>query len=91
MSLEKPSNKHIIFVQTLNLIGCHGNRKAKIENNIFKNIFNSSDTKRGIKLNVGRNVHNISLYNNGTFIAVAYVLPLLWQLLSFHWFLIGNV
>ena len=33
-----------------------------------------------IKLKLCRNVHNISLYKNNDFIAVAHVLPLLWQL-----------
>ena len=40
----------------------------------------SSEAIRGIKLKLCRNVHNISLYKNGVFIAVAYVLSFLWQL-----------
>ena len=39
----------------------------------------SSEARRGIKLNLCRNVHNISLYKNGFFIAVVHVLSLLWQ------------
>ena len=33
---EWSSTKHILFVQTLNLIGCHDNHKAEFAKNIKK-------------------------------------------------------
>ena len=62
----------------LNLIGCHGNRKDKFAKKYSK--INSSEAIMGVKLKLCRNVHNISLYKNCIFIAIAHVLSLLWQL-----------
>ena len=62
------SSKNMILVQTLNLTGCHGNRKDKIAKKIFKKV-NFSEAVWGIKLNLERN--NISLNKNVVFIDVA--------------------
>ena len=64
------------FVQTINLIGCHGNQKAKFEGEKII----SSEAIRGMKLKLFINVLNINLYKKCVFIAVAHVLSLLWQL-----------
>ena len=78
-SLSSPLPNISFLSYLLNLIGCHGNRKAKLEKKYSKII--SSEAIRGIKLKLCRNVHNISLYKIGVFfIAVAHVLFLLWQL-----------
>ena len=45
-----------------NLIDCHGNQKSKFEKKYSKII--SSEVKRGIKLKLCINVHNINFYNN---------------------------
>ena len=47
-----------ILSKPLNLIGCHGNQKAKFVKKYKKNI---SEAIRGMKLKLCRNVHNISL------------------------------
>ena len=52
-----------ILTKPLNLIVCHGNRKAKFANKFSKLI--SSDAIRGMKPKLCRNVHNISLYKSG--------------------------
>ena len=78
-----------ILSKPLNLIGCHGNRKAKFAKT-YSNII-SSEAIRGMKLKLCRNVHNISLYKNCIFIAIVHVLSLLWQLKSFHWLTMGKV
>ena len=36
MFLQKSSTTYINFVQLLNLIGCHGNKSAKLRKNILK-------------------------------------------------------
>ena len=38
MFLEKSFTNHMNFVQSLILIGCHGNRKAKFFKKILKNL-----------------------------------------------------
>ena len=71
--LEQTSTKYIIFVL--------GYRKAKFAKKYSKVII--SEAIRGMKLKLGSTVHNISLYQNCVFIAIAHVLPLLWQLIFF--------
>ena len=61
----------------MNLISCHGNRKAKFMNKFSKIIF--SEAIRGMKLKLCRNVHNISLYK-AFLVDVGLILSLLWQL-----------
>ena len=75
-SLSSPLLK--ILSKTLNLIGCHGNRKAKFAKKYSKII--SSEAIRGMKLKLCRNDHNVSLYKIYFFIAVAHLLLSLWQL-----------
>ena len=66
MFLEWSSTIHnLILSKSLNLIGCHGNRKAKFLKNYSK-IF-SSEAIRGMKLKLSIHVHDISLYINYVF------------------------
>ena len=51
----------------------------------------SSEAIRGMKLKLCRNVHNINLYKNMFFIAVAQVLSSLWQLKIFQRLIMGKV
>ena len=83
-SLSSPLPNISFLSKPLNLIGCHGNRKAKFEKQYSEII--SSEAIRGIKLKLCRNVQNISPYNNDVSIAVAHVhvLSLLWQLLNYN-------
>ena len=67
-----------IFSKPLNLIGCQGNQNAKFAKQYSKII--SSEAITGMMLKLCRNVRNISLYKIMFFIAVARVLPSLWQL-----------
>ena len=50
-----------------------------------------SEVIRGMKLKLCINVCVIMLYINCVFIAVVHVVSLLWQLLSFHRFIMGKV
>ena len=59
-----------------NLIGCHGNQKAKFEKIIFSK-FISSEAIRGIKLKHCRNVNSIASTKMCFFIPIAHAL---WQL-----------
>ena len=61
--------------------------KGLIFEKILKNL---SETVRGMKLKLCIHVHDISLYINYVFIVVAPALSLLWQLLSFHRFIMGK-
>ena len=73
-SLSSPLWSIWIFSQLLNLIACHGNRKAifaKKKKKEQKKII-SSEAIRGMKLKLCRNVHNINLCKNYVFL-----LPLL--------------
>ena len=63
--LSSPLPNISFLSKPLNLIGCHGNWKAKIAKKYYKII--SLEAIRGIKLKLCRNVHNISLYKNGIF------------------------
>ena len=60
---------YIFLSNPLNLIGCHGNRKAKFAKKYSKII--STEAIRGMKLKLWRPVYNISLYKN------IFLLPLL--------------
>ena len=51
----------------------------------------SSEAIWGMKLKLCINVYDISLYIKCVFIAVAHVFSLLWQLKSFHRFIMGKV
>ena len=64
------------FVQSLNLIGCHGNIKGNFSRKYSK--INSSEAVWGIKLKLCRIVSNST--KTLFFIAVAQALWLLWQL-----------
>ena len=70
-SLSSPLRNIGILSKLLNLIGCHGNRKAKFAKKYSKIIF--SEAIRGMKLKLCRTVHNIRMF----FIPVAHVLSLL--------------
>ena len=59
-SLSSPLPKIWILSKPLNLIGRHGNRNAKFVEKKSKPV--SSKTISGMKLELCRNVHNISLY-----------------------------
>ena len=61
-SFSSPLTCISFFSNPLSLIGCHGDQKAKLANNIKKSSI-SSEAIRGIKLKLCRTVHNISLYN----------------------------
>ena len=65
-SLSNPLPNISFLSKPLNLIGCHGNQKAKFEKKYKKIIY--SEAIRGIKLKVCRDVHNISLYKNDVFL-----------------------
>ena len=77
-SLSSPLLTLSILSKLLNLIGCHGNRKAKFAKIFGKIIF--SEAIREMKLKLRRNVHNISLYKILFFIVVVHVLSLLRQI-----------
>ena len=64
-SLSSPLRTIWILSKPLNLIGCHGNLKAKFLKKYSK-IF-SSEAIRGMKLKLCINVHDISLYINFVF------------------------
>ena len=64
-SLSNPLWSIWILSKLLNLIGCHGNQRAKFMKKYKKNI--SSEVLTGMKLKLCRNVHNISLYKNYVF------------------------
>ena len=76
-SLSSPLQNIWILSKVLNLIGCHGNWKAKFMKKYLKI---TSEAIRGMKLKLYRNVHNISLYKSYVFIAVVHVFSLLLQL-----------
>ena len=78
-SLSSPLPTIWILSKRLNLFGCYGNQKAKFAKKYSKTI--SSESLRGLKLKLCRNVHNISLYK--TFFIL---LPLL---MCFHCY--GNL
>ena len=70
-SLSSPLPNISFLSKSLNLIGCHGNRKLKFEKKKkYKKVI-SSEAIRGIKLKFYRHVYSISLYKNGV------LLPLL--------------
>ena len=52
-----------ILSKLLNLIGCHGNRKAKFVNK-FSKFISSEAIRLGVKLKICRNVDNINLYKS---------------------------
>ena len=60
-SLSSPLPSIWILSKPLNWIGCHGNQKDTFVKKYSKII---SDAIRGMKLQLCRNVHNISLYKN---------------------------
>ena len=68
-----------ILSKSLILIGCHANRKAKFSKKILKHLLLRSH--KGMKLELSRHVHDISLYIIMFFIVVAHVVSLLWQLI----------
>ena len=72
-SLSSPLPNIWILSKPLNLIGRHGNRNAKFVEIKSKPI--SSETISGMKLELCRNVHNISLYK---------IMLLLLLLICFH-------
>ena len=74
-SLSSPLRNIRILSKPLNLIGCHGNRKAKFAKKYSEII--SEEAIRGMKLKLCRNVHNMKLYITCVFIAFAHVLLLL--------------
>ena len=59
--LSSPLPNIWILSKALNWIGCHGNQKDTFAKKYSKII---SDAIRGMKLQLCRNVHNISLYKN---------------------------
>ena len=67
-----------ILSKLVNLMGCHGNRKAKFAKKFWKII--NSDAIREMKLKLRRNVHNISLYKILFFIVVVHLFSLLRQI-----------
>ena len=74
MFLERSSTKHSFLLQPLNLIGYHGNPKAKFAKNFSK--INSSEAVWGIKLKLCSIVSNVSLNilycrYSSTFVAMA--------------------
>ena len=77
-SLSSPLPNIWNLSKTLNLIGWHGNRKAKCANKFSKII--STEATMGVKLKLCRNVYNISFYKKTFLVDVALVLSLLWQL-----------
>ena len=68
--------KHMNFIQTAEFDWLPLQPKGYICEKKKKKII-SPEAIRGMKLKLCRNVHNISLYNNCVFIAVAHVLLLL--------------
>ena len=70
-SLSSPLPNISFLSKPLNLIGCHGNQKAKFEKKYSKLIY--SEAIRGIKLKLCKNVHNIPLQKSA-FITIAEVL-----------------
>ena len=74
------------FAKSLILIGCDANRKAKFSK---KNLLLSSH--KGDEAETLYKCCVIILYINYFFIAVGHVVSLLWQLLSFHRFIMGKV
>ena len=64
--LSSPLTNVSVLSKPLNLIGCHGNRKAKFMKQYIKKII-SSEAIKGMKLKLCRIVHIISLYKNYVF------------------------
>ena len=70
-SLSSPLPKISCLSKPHNLIDCHGNQEAKFAKK-YSEIF-SSEALRGMKLNLCRNVHNISLYKKDAFLLLLFM------------------
>ena len=82
-----------ILSKSLILTSGYGNRKAKFskqKTTKHSKIF-FLEAIWGLKLKLCINVYDIILYIKCVFIAVAHVFSLLWQLKSFHRFIMGKV
>ena len=78
-----------ILSKLLNLIGCHGNQKAKFAGGGGEIIF--SEAIRGTKLKLCRNIHNFSLYKSYVFYCCCLCTFVAMATWSFYWLIMGKV